>query len=341
MCKISVIVPVYNAEKYLSRCIDSILNQTYKDFELILINDGSKDKSIDILRKYENIDNRIKVIDNSNNGVSKTRNIGIRLAQGEYIQFIDSDDFIDENMFEYNINTVEQENADIVMTGFYLDIESKKGIDTALQTFEKSISIGAKDIARNLINRLNGTYINSPVNKLYKKSIIVDNNILMNENIDLGEDLIFNLEYMKYCQSVVFSDKCYYHYCMKAEDNLTARFREDKLDIMKILYDKCKEFLVYSNTEKDFLKELNSIFIKWMYYCFIDINNNECNYTFTEKYNYVKTSIKKYKNIIANSIDISFLLKILKISLSSPILVIVLSKVIYFVKTNMRKLIYR
>ena len=180
MCKISVIVPVYNAEKYLSRCIDSILNQTYKDFELILINDGSKDKSIDILRKYENIDNRIKVIDNSNNGVSKTRNIGIRLAQGEYIQFIDSDDFIDENMFEYNINTVEQENADIVMTGFYLDIESKKGIDTVLQTFEKSISIGAKDIARNLINRLNGTYINSPVNKLYKKSIIVDNNILMN-----------------------------------------------------------------------------------------------------------------------------------------------------------------
>ena len=341
MCKISVIVPVYNAEKYLSRCIDSILNQTYKDFELILINDGSKDKSIDILRKYENIDNRIKVIYNSNNGVSKTRNIGVRLAQGEYIQFIDSDDFIDENMFEYNINTIEQENADIVMTGFYLDIESKKGIDTVLQTFEKSISIGSKDIAKNLINRLNGTYINSPVNKLYKKSIIVDNNILMNENIDLGEDLIFNLEYMKYCQSVVFGNKCYYHYCMKAEDNLTARFRKDKLDIMKILYDKCKEFLVYSNTEKDFLKELNSIFIKWMYYCFIDLNNNECNYTFLQKYNYVKTNIIKYKNITTNSIDISFLLKILKISLSSPILVIVLSKVIYFVKTNMRKLIYR
>ena len=126
MSKISVIVPVYNAEKYLSRCIDSILNQTYKNFELILINDGSKDNSIEILRKYENIDDRIKVIDNSNNGVSKTRNIGVRLAEGEYIQFIDSDDFIDKNMFEYAINVMEQENADLVMTGFYLDIESKK-----------------------------------------------------------------------------------------------------------------------------------------------------------------------------------------------------------------------
>lgn len=341
MSKISVIVPVYNAEKYLSRCIDSILNQTYKNFELILINDGSKDNSIEILRKYENIDDRIKVIDNSNNGVSKTRNIGVRLAEGEYIQFIDSDDFIDKNMFEYAINVMEQENADLVMTGFYLDIESKKGIDTAVQTFEKSISIGSKDIAKNLINRLNGTYINSPVNKLYKKSIIVNNNILMNEDIDLGEDLIFNLEYIKYCKSVVFSDKCYYHYCMKVEDNLTSKFREDKLDIMEILYDKCKEFLIYSNTEKDLLKELNSIFIKWMYYCFIDLNSNGCSYTFIEKFDYIKNNIKKYKYITDNSSNISFLLRVLKISLTFPISVIVLSKVIYYVKTNMRKLIYR
>lgn len=341
MSKISVIVPVYNAEKHLSRCIDSILNQTYRDFELILINDGSKDKSIEILKKYEDIDERIKIIDNSNNGVSKTRNIGVRLAKGDYIQFIDSDDFIDKNMFEYAINIMEQEDADIVMTGFYLDIESKKGIDTKLQTFEKNISANSKDIARNLIKRLNGTYINSPVNKLYKKSIIMDNNIFMNEDIDLGEDLIFNLDYMKYCKSVVFSDKCYYHYCMKVEDNLTAKFREDKLDIMKILYDKSKEFLINSNTEKDLLNELNSIFIKWMYYCFIDLNSNGCSYTFIQKYNYVKNNIKKYKYITNNSTSISFLLKILKVSLRFPILVIVLSKVIYFIKTNMRKLIYR
>ncbi|MDV4150372.1 glycosyltransferase family 2 protein, partial [Clostridium sp. AL.422] len=273
MAKISVIVPVYNSEKCLGRCIDSILNQTYSDFELILINDGSNDKSLDIIKKYEALDRRVKVIDNKNNGVSKTRNIGITLAKGDYIQFIDSDDFIDKDMLSYEVNMLESNKADMVMTGLFLDIESKNNIDTSIQTFENNISRGEKDIAENLIKRLNGTYINSPVNKLYKKEIIIDNNIFMNEDIDLGEDLAFNLDYMKHCNSIVFSEKSFYHYCMRNEDNLTSKFREDKLDIMEILYNKCREFLIYCNSEKYLINELNSIFIKWMYYCFIDLNS--------------------------------------------------------------------
>lgn len=341
MAKISVIVPVYNAEKYLSRCIDSILNQTYKNFELILINDGSNDKSIDILKNYEKKDSRIKVIDNFNNGVSKTRNLGVCLATGEYIQFIDSDDFIDKNMFEDTIKMMTDEKSDLILTGLFLDIESKNSVDTSIQTFENHVSRDKEDIAINVIRRLNGTYVNSPVNKLYKREIIIKNNITMKENIDLGEDLVFNLEYLRYCNSVIFSDKCYYHYCMKSEDNLTAQYRENKLDLMKMLYDECEKFISYSNIDKVYLKDLNSIFIKWMYYCFIDLNIKSCHLQLKHKYYYIKNSIKKYRNIIDNSNNKGALLKILKISLISPIFVILLSKAIYFIKINMRKIIYR
>ena len=93
--KISVIVPVYNQEKYIGRCIDSVLNQTMTDFELILINDGSKDKSLDILRNYEKKDKRIKIIDQKNMGVAKTRNKGIEIASGEFIVLVDNDDYLD------------------------------------------------------------------------------------------------------------------------------------------------------------------------------------------------------------------------------------------------------
>ena len=197
MPKISIIVPIYNAEKVLKRCVDSILNQSYKNFELILINDGSKDKSIDIINEYKEKDERIKVIDNKNKGVSETRNIGIKTSKGEYIQFIDADDFIDPYMIEETLKEIEKNKADSVITGLYLDIESENEIKSSKQTFEYKIEEGNSNIAVAVMDRLNGTYINSPVNKIYKKSIIIDNNIYMDKTIDLGEDLLFNLDYLK------------------------------------------------------------------------------------------------------------------------------------------------
>lgn len=183
MPKISIIVPIYNAEKVLKRCVDSILNQSYKNFELILINDGSKDKSIDIINEYKEKDERIKVIDNKNKGVSETRNIGIKTSKGEYIQFIDADDFIDPYMIEETLKEIEKNKADSVITGLYLDIESENEIKSSKQTFEYKIEEGNSNIAVAVMDRLNGTYINSPVNKIYKKSIIIDNNIYMDKTI--------------------------------------------------------------------------------------------------------------------------------------------------------------
>lgn len=341
MPKISIIVPVYNAEKVLSRCIKSILNQSFKDFELILINDGSSDRSIDILKKFEKLDERIRVIDNSNNGVSETRNIGIKEAIGEYIQFIDSDDFIESNMLEETLNIMENKEADLVMTGFFLDIEEKNKIVTEIQTYENNISNNKKDIAINVLERLSGTYVNSPVNKLYKRSVIIDNNLFMDKNIDLGEDLAFNLEYLKYCNCVVFSEKCYYHYCMRLEDNLTFKYRKDKLELMEALYKNCISYFEASDLERSHIRKMNGLFIKWMYSCYIDLHNRNCDLSISGKYKFIKESIKKYNNIINDTDDLSFAFKLLKLSLAFPISVILLSKIIYFIKVNMRKVFYR
>ena len=341
MPKISVIVPVYNTEKYIGRCIESILNQSYKELEVIVINDGSSDGSAEIIRKYAENDSRIIFIDNKNYGVSESRNIGIRNAKGEYIQFVDSDDFIDENMLKDTLKLLEEHNVDMVITGLYLDIERDGNINTSIQTFDYCEAKDKKNIAINVLNRLNGTYINSPINKLYKRSIITDNNIFMDKDISLGEDLIFNLMYLRYCDKVIFSNKCYYHYWMKIENNLTFRFRENKLDLMNLMYKKSVEYFKLSGLNKDEYRDLNNLFIKWMYSCFIDLHNSGCNLTYKEKIKYLKEAIVKYDNIIKGTNNLGLVQRILKLTLKYPSIVLLISKIMYTIKVKYRNLIYR
>ena len=341
MVKVSVIVPIYNCGKYLDRCINTILNQTYEQFELILINDGSKDNSLDILKKYKRIDNRIIIINNSNKGVSKTRNIGIDIAKGKYISFIDADDFIDKDMLENMVKLIEDECADIVMTGIILDIELNNKVNRKIQSFDEDIAIGQKEVAVNVLKRLNGTYINSPVNKLYKKEIINNNNIYMNENIDLGEDLIFNLNYLSNCKKVIFKKEAYYHYCIRIKESLTSEYRKNKLENIEFIYNECKEYFLKCGLDKKYIEELNSNFIKWLFYCYIDLYKENCSLNFSQKYKYIKSSKKKYKEIISNSRNKSLIIKILKITLNSTFSVMIISKSIYFIKNNMRYIIYR
>ncbi len=124
MCKVSVIVPVYNVEKYLERCIESLINQTFDDIEIIALNNGSTDKSLDILNYYAHKDKRIRVINNKNIGVSKSRNIGIEEAIGEYISFVDSDDWIDSNMIYILYDTISDNNCDLVMCTYIRELSN-------------------------------------------------------------------------------------------------------------------------------------------------------------------------------------------------------------------------
>lgn len=203
---ISVIVPVYNVEKYLKKCINSIINQSFKKIEIILINDGSTDKSGVICDKLAKQDLRIKVIHQENAGVSVARNVGIELAQGEYICFVDSDDYLPYNAIEVLYNQITENNVDLCC-GSWTKI-------TAIKTKKNDNQTSIIDLSdKEAINKyMRLEEVNGPVAKLYKRDIILDNNLRFAKGIKIGEDAIFNYQYINKCKQVMFvSDNVYYY----------------------------------------------------------------------------------------------------------------------------------
>ena len=186
--KISVIVPIYNGESYIERCINSILNQTFQDFELILIDDGSKDNSLEMLKKFEQIE-KIKVYYQNNKGPSAARNKGIEKAIGKYLIFIDIDDWIEDDYIEILLNEIENNKLDFVTIG-YNDI-SKYGVFSVNDFYKKNKTLTKQEILLNIFNGTGGV----PWGKIYKRNIIIANKIKMNENIFMCEDQLFVLEY--------------------------------------------------------------------------------------------------------------------------------------------------
>ena len=180
---VSIIVPVYNVEKYIERCIESIINQTYKNLEIILVDDGSIDKSINICKKYSKIDNRIVIIEQENKGVSSARNTGIKNSHGDFIGFVDPDDFIEPNMYKILINNVLKYNCNVGVCGVR-NIEDITGklIEETIQQEDKILN--NEEFWKKL---LNGKDMPSSVwNKIFKRDIIKD--IMFDENMKIGED---------------------------------------------------------------------------------------------------------------------------------------------------------
>ena len=215
---VSIVVPVYNTQKYLSKCIGSILLQNHKDFELILINDGSTDDSGQICEDYMSKDSRIKVFHKENGGVSSARNLGINNASGDWICFIDSDDYVDDNFLEVFF----QENIlpkDIIIQGATKISENGNILDNSRQYPNIKINhnhpeaIIKYDLFRN---------INEPYCKLFNKKIINQNNIEFPIGVSLGEDLLFVLNYLSYVENIILLPSVSY-YIVSREGSLTKR----------------------------------------------------------------------------------------------------------------------
>ena len=164
---ISIIVPVYNVEKYISKCIESLINQTYNNIEIIIINDGSVDKTKTICEQFAHKDGRIILINTENKGVSHARNIGIKKAKGDYIGFVDSDDFIEKEMYEKLIYNARENNAEICACDWTNLVDYEKGRGT----------ITIIDNKENIVNSLfyNNNINGYMCNKLYKKALLIDN----------------------------------------------------------------------------------------------------------------------------------------------------------------------
>lgn len=201
--KISVIIPVYNAEKYLHQCIDSVLNQKFTDFEILLINDGSKDRSGEICDEYAKKDKRIKVFHKENGGVSSARNLGLDNAKGEWITFVDSDDWIGENYFQILENDINEE-IDWVLINL-------------IKSYDKHQTLITKFINNKLIKsdflEFHSIYPDyfGPTAKFYKNSFI-KNIISFDKNLSYGEDTLFNLDYLSNCNKIITLERANYFY---------------------------------------------------------------------------------------------------------------------------------
>lgn len=218
---ISVVVPVYNVERYASRCIGSVLQQTYKNFELILIDDGSPDKSGKICDAYAEKDDRIKVTHKSNGGVSSARNMGIEMAQGEYIIFVDSDDWLPENALDSLIVQIE-DRCDLVV-GSYQKRDYKIS-STILKT--KTVFL-LQLSADEFLPFYNDGVFYTPWAKLFKREIIHKSNIRFDLDVKQGEDTLFVREYLKYCKIIKTTNEIVYFYNLLNENSASKKFFAD------------------------------------------------------------------------------------------------------------------
>ena len=225
MAIISIIVPVYNAEKYLSRCIDSILRQTFADFELILVNDGSSDKSKEICEKYSGSDPRIKLINQKNSGVSAARNTGLDNASGEYIGFVDSDDFIEKNMYEELYNILKKTGADISVCGIKDVFSEETG------NFQKSENkVLTFDVKSALECILSGKLLTMySVNKLYKRELFENLRYPVGK---IYEDTVLSVQIFSKCNKIAYSPAILYYYFRNPGSITFQKFSMKDMDII-------------------------------------------------------------------------------------------------------------
>lgn len=259
--KISIIVPIFNVEFYLERCINSILNQQFIDFELILVNDGSIDNSLKVCRKYEKIDRRIRVIDKENGGVSSARNLGIKLARGEFISFIDADDKILPNYFTTFYNMARKENCDVIVAGYKLSNCDKE----IIPNFKKNTVLSGSDfiLTNNKVHTCNDLCF--PWRYFYRLNIINKNNIRFDENISIGEDTVFNMEVILKSNRVMGIDQVVYQYTIDNPDSAMRAKYKPKLESSLVLqyekrYQLSKEFNLINNS--DYSSDMANYYIK-------------------------------------------------------------------------------
>lgn len=306
---ITVIVPIYNAEKTLDKCIKSIINQSYKNLEIILIDDGSKDNSLDICNRYKEIDNRIVVIHKSNSGVSATRNYGLNIMHGNFVGFVDSDDSIDKDMYMLLYKSIKENNADVSICNFYNCFNNQNEKNDYKQ---KCTYIGIKECLSGLLEKQIGW---TNWNKLYSKEIIGD--FRFKEDLHVGEDGTFNLDICTSKKDIKFSFIDYYLYYYLLDDS-SGKYNKRINDYFEFWEEIIERLDMYS---------VNSYYFKVEYICklrkyiYLQRKNND-NIISDVKDKIIKS--KKYKKSLSLlNLNIKFISKLLL----SKILVSVYSKV--------------
>ena len=244
---VSIVVPIYNAENYLRRCVDSILNQEYTDFELLLVNDGSTDASGDICEEYGDQDPRVIVIQKENTGVSDSRNRALDRARGKYLQFLDSDDWITPDATRLFVRAAEEYGCDMVISDFYRVVGER--LSTKGDIEEEGV-LTREEFAAHMMENPADFYYGVLWNKLYRRDIVEEHKLRMDTDISWCEDFMFNLEYIRYAK-VFYALHAPIYYYVKRKGSLASQ----GINISKTVKMKLNVFEYYNNFYKHVLEE--------------------------------------------------------------------------------------
>ena len=212
MIKVSVIIPVYNAAAYLTRCITSLITQTLHECEFIFVNDGSVDESRAIIEKHQRDDSRIKLVNQPNQGVSVARNNGLKIATGEYVGFVDADDFVEPEMYARLYETAAGRNCDAVLSNLLSELEGRL-IETK-HPLPIEVDLDRTYILEQILPLcLKTEELNSACNKLYRLACITEHRIAFPRGVALGEDGLFNMLFLSHARRIRYLDYAGYRYC--------------------------------------------------------------------------------------------------------------------------------
>ncbi|KAF0519025.1 glycosyltransferase family 2 protein [Pediococcus pentosaceus] len=308
---VSIVIPIYNVEDFLENCLNSVKNQSYKDIEVLLVDDGSKDNSKKICDEFVEIDDRFKYVYQKNSGVSSARNNGMRNARGEYITFVDGDDYLDKDHIEKMVNGLSQ--SELVISGRKNVTES--GINSVFQN-DKDILFNKKELIDQILRK--GIVFSYPWNKMFKMEILLKNSIEFDEKLDYGEDLVFDIQYATLIRKSMLITGSTYNYVYR-EDSVSRQWNAttlkkritDLLSIKRVIEILTDDFV----EEKAFLNKRIVVegagYIRLMYV-----------------YNFSVSDINTYKKIVINAYEV------IKKSLNGR------EKLIYFVSLKFPKLMY-
>lgn len=240
--KVSIIVPIYNAESTIEKCICSIIKQSYSNLEILLVNDGSADCSTEICNKYASMDERIIVLNKENGGVSSARNIGLEYANGEYCTFLDADDWIDSDHIMSMVKV--SQAVDCVIEGYTKETETERSYCLLQQKSYDLENLQDDQICSLFING----FIHPCWNKLFKTKIIKANNIIFNTAIHISEDSLFCMEYLIHCHTIQVLDAVTYHYFVDTTSvSLSRKVYDNIFDIYGMVFSSLKQLLEKGN----------------------------------------------------------------------------------------------
>ena len=282
---VSIILPVYNAQSHLARCVGSICAQTYRNIEIIILNDGSKDQSLPVCEEFRQKDPRILLVDKANSGVSDTRNLGLKLASGKYVEFVDSDDYLDPDFTEHLVAAAEENEADFVIAPYKMVIPA--GASKPEQVLDKiQDELGVMSVARppevreygflpagvydkdtfalRLMDKPASYFYSVLWNKLYRRDILTGNDIQFVSEMRWAEDLVFNLRYIQYAERFVAIDKPGYYYVQNPQSIChtqinAATIVQNKLQVFRYYKDLYTRLGIYEEVRPQLYKFLVDI----------------------------------------------------------------------------------